>query len=515
MRRTAALAAACGATPAAGALLPVRLRARPSGDRAFVDAAGRERYFHGTNAVTKGPPWVPTTDEYSPDLSMVDRDFEDLEEMGMTVLRLGVMWPGVEPTRGSYNESYLDEVAKIADAAAARGIYTLLDMHQDALSERFCGEGIPAWAAAEDGGSDLLGAFPLPVGPAFREYYAEPLAGGALFPARGECAKHKWSSYALSRAACGAYEALWRNVNGTLEAWAAMWAHVAARFKGRPHILGLELINEPFAGDFYHDPLLLAPWPNPRNADATRLQPAYDRVMAALRGIDDEVLVFFEGVAWGDAGPGFTAPPGGAAGAARSVLAYHYYEPPQGGAALQVRAQVAGARRLRTGAFLTETNRGGVELYEAADAALQSWAHWEYKSFCREDNRTAASPSQNGVWGACKTGFGPSPGQPDAYRTYAPAVAGNATSVRFDATTKAFRLSYAIDPGCALPTEIRVSPARNYPGGVDVAVDPPSAARAAYDPAADPFVVRVAPLPAARRGDAVTVTVTARGGGGR
>ena len=30
--------------------------------------------------------------------------------------------------------------------ASKYGIYTLLDAHQDVLSEKFCGEGIPDWA---------------------------------------------------------------------------------------------------------------------------------------------------------------------------------------------------------------------------------------------------------------------------------------------------------------------------------------------------------------------------------
>lgn len=34
------------------------------------------------------------------------------------------------------------------------GIYTLLDMHQDILSEKFCGEGIPDWAV--DTGSKMV-----------------------------------------------------------------------------------------------------------------------------------------------------------------------------------------------------------------------------------------------------------------------------------------------------------------------------------------------------------------------
>ena len=31
-------------------------------------------------------------------------------------------------------------------SAGKYGIYSLLDMHQDALSDKFCGEGIPDWA---------------------------------------------------------------------------------------------------------------------------------------------------------------------------------------------------------------------------------------------------------------------------------------------------------------------------------------------------------------------------------
>ncbi len=33
-----------------------------------------------------------------------------------------------------------------AHRAGTYGIYTILDMHQDILSEKFCGEGIPDWA---------------------------------------------------------------------------------------------------------------------------------------------------------------------------------------------------------------------------------------------------------------------------------------------------------------------------------------------------------------------------------
>ena len=37
-------------------------------------------------------------------------------------------------------------------SSGKHGIYTLLDMHQDVLSHKFCGEGVPDWAV--DTGSE-------------------------------------------------------------------------------------------------------------------------------------------------------------------------------------------------------------------------------------------------------------------------------------------------------------------------------------------------------------------------
>lgn len=54
-------------------------------------------------------------------------------------------------------------------------------------------------------------------------------------------------------------------------------AHVAGAFKGESHILGAELINEPWAGDVIHRPTLLLP----KIADLKNFQPAYDKLAAA------------------------------------------------------------------------------------------------------------------------------------------------------------------------------------------------------------------------------------------
>jgi endoglycosylceramidase len=76
------------------------------------------------------------------------------------MIRLGTMWPGAEPEKNVFNNTYIELLENITKKAATYGIYTLLDMHQDVLSEKFCGEGAPAWAMKTDG---IFKKFPLPL----------------------------------------------------------------------------------------------------------------------------------------------------------------------------------------------------------------------------------------------------------------------------------------------------------------------------------------------------------------
>src|SRR3990167_2706406 len=66
------------------------------------------------------------------------------------VVRLGVMWPGVMPTSGTVNATYLQVMRGIVDMLGARGIYTIVDLHQDVFSRKFCGEGAPDWLVEPD-----------------------------------------------------------------------------------------------------------------------------------------------------------------------------------------------------------------------------------------------------------------------------------------------------------------------------------------------------------------------------
>jgi endoglycosylceramidase len=92
----------------------------------FVDDQGRVRIFHGVNAVYKVPPWIPQTTGFDPQLSLSSEDITNLQKWGFNVVRLGMMWPGVEPVKGQYDTNYLKAMKQLVDDLGAAGIYTLL-----------------------------------------------------------------------------------------------------------------------------------------------------------------------------------------------------------------------------------------------------------------------------------------------------------------------------------------------------------------------------------------------------
>ncbi|CAK9106592.1 Endoglycoceramidase (EGCase) (Glycosphingolipid-specific enzyme) (GSL-specific enzyme) [Durusdinium trenchii] len=489
------------------------------GTKRFVDSDGRERVFHGTNVVVKGPPWVPTRGAFDRNSSMSSEDLEIMRKLGVRVVRLGVMWPGVEPERGQYNETYLDEIEALVNSAGEHGIYSLLDMHQDDLSEMFCGEGIPKWAVRAPP-KPLLWGFPAPLARAFKDRDVQG------FPSRQECATvTPWDLYQFTEEGSYAYDALYHNVDGIRDAWAQMWAKVASRFRGNTNVLGYEFINEPFLGSFYKDPKVLIP----PFADKKGLQVAYDEISKAVREVDQETLVVFGGNIFDDTGPGFEHPPTGSED--NSVLAYHWYVFPQFEPAwIQFRFQLGAAERLKVGAMLTETGvgfehfntAGGVA--DAADRQLQSWAGWEWKPFCIESEDTLVGKSQNAAWGACKTGVGtvwPSDeGPPEKERqgyarTYAPAVAGEILEMYFESATGRFRLSFRLNTAIATPTELFVAPDVYYPNGLevsahDVSGQPSRDVEIRYDNAKDSNTILVVAKPGAEHDGVVHVSVEAK-----
>ena len=72
-----------------------------------------------------------------------------MADLGLNQVRLGVMWEAVETSPGVYNETYLKRINDTINALGEKGIYTLVDTHQDVLARVICGEGMPDFYAKE------------------------------------------------------------------------------------------------------------------------------------------------------------------------------------------------------------------------------------------------------------------------------------------------------------------------------------------------------------------------------
>jgi endoglycosylceramidase len=224
-------------------LLPIQAR-----DRRIVDTAGRDVLLRGANVNSlaeywQGVPTIPTT------LPVTDADWDLMAARGFSVVRLLMTWSRVEPSRGDIDEDYLDQVEAAVDAAASRGIYTVLDMHQDAYSAFISTtdpascppgtrpakgwDGAPAWATRTDGLSTCLSG------------------------------SDRNSSPAVERAWNNFYD----DVDGIRTSFSAAWGAVAARFAGRPEVAGYDILNEPEV-----------------SRPAAELQPLYDALLADTIG---------------------------------------------------------------------------------------------------------------------------------------------------------------------------------------------------------------------------------------
>ena len=159
---------------------------------------------------------------------MTGEDWDAMAANGFSVVRLIVSWSLLEPKRGTIDQNYVDKVKDAVHAANDRGIYVVLDMHQDAWSmfsatpkgttcpagtEPVRGwDGAPEWATITDGATTCL-----PPG-AERE-----------------------SAPAVQRAFANFYA----NTDGIADQLTQVWSTLAGEFANVPGVAGYDLLNEP------------------------------------------------------------------------------------------------------------------------------------------------------------------------------------------------------------------------------------------------------------------------------
>jgi endoglycosylceramidase len=252
----------------------------------ILDAAGREVILRGVNVNAFVEYWQfsPTRFTTYP-FTVADADL--MQQMGWNAVRLLISWSRVEPESGVYDEAYLDQVEQAVALLESRGLYAIIDLHQDAwgptLAARpdenckghgqpaFGWDGAPGWAT-QDGG-------------------------------KPRCAPN--GTRELSQAVMAAFQAFWNDAPGPdgigiRTHYARMLGHVAARFAPRDSVAGYDVMNEPNA--LY----LIA-------GQLDALAALYADAIAEIRAGEASVgaparLVLFEpGITWADFGQG--APP--------------------------------------------------------------------------------------------------------------------------------------------------------------------------------------------------------------
>ena len=416
------------------------------------DTLGREVLLRGVNAggQAKVPPFFAfgfgddglPEDAGTPAFDAAAARYADrLVAWGVNVARLPFTWEAVEPTRGAFDAVFLDRYAALAAALGDRGIRVIVDFHQDVFARPYCGDGFPLWA------------LPAPVPP---------------IPAPADC--HDWfQGYLQDGPVRDAFDRLWANEDGLLDALEAMWRHVAGRLAAVPGVVGFEILNEPGWGSA--DPAVWAP---------TVLTPFYTRLAAAIRDVAPGVLAFFDSTGF-DAVTASTAlarPEGDGL-----VFAPHWYVP-----SVILLGTWDGADDMLepVGRWRTQGDTWEVPVligefgiradaadgpdylranYAAFDAHLLHATAWEYSWSARDWNEEGMS---------LVDGEGRESGNVDAVvRAYPRAVAGDLVSFAFDPASRAGTLVFdAAGPGIS---EI-AAPARSFPDGLSATVEGPAGA---------------------------------------
>ncbi len=215
--------------------------------RWFKDPAGRVVLLRGVNVAgnSKVPPFVPFSD-----MSKLDA----LHDWGMNVVRLVFTWEAYEPLSEEYDEAYLDALATIAEAAWARGLYVIVDFHQDGYSRHLaqgCGDGFPKWALPPEVSADA--------------------------PDNSD-ACHDWATkVALDNDVHTAFGAFYADTYGVRTRYLDLMARLAKRFGPIEGVIGYDLFNEPWG------------W------EDSELAPLYEDAAVAIRAHHPDAILFVEG----------------------------------------------------------------------------------------------------------------------------------------------------------------------------------------------------------------------------
>lgn len=431
----------------------------------------------------------PPSDKFDAQNSLDKQTIENLRKWGFNVVRLGVMWPGVEPEKGQIDSDYLSAVAKLSLSLAEEGVYTLADLHQDVGSRHFCGEGFPehyveALLADPDSQLSRVASFPAPLGSIAKN--------GSGFPELDACLKRQFSNFYSTYQVGALWSELYRNGSDLRQGFRKFWAAVAETFKDSPQLLAYELLNEP-SGTCLDSSTALecrssgdqVPLRFDNRVEAEKLTPLYREAASEIRRVGATQVILYEPTVW----PKLISsvfPKPALGDDTQQGLAYHIYCEKGDGDSYISGVLCDAAQEVfedsyypflkahrGIGGFMTEFgavggNAGELHhldnLLAKSDEHFQSWTYWQLKLY--KDFTTANSAeslyAEDGSLEVHKL--------KTLSRAYAPAIAGVPILMTFDPASKLFKLDF--NATIAAETELYLNEELHYPEGYQLDITP-------------------------------------------
>lgn len=109
----------------------------------------------------------------------------------------------------------------------------MLDFHQDLLSEKYCGDGVPTWLIDQIHGYKT---FPLPLGKPIK-------LNSSGLPSWNDCNQGNWGSYYFSDDVGRTFNHLYNPNHLLNHKFTQFWLKIVSVFKNNPWIIAYELIN--------------------------------------------------------------------------------------------------------------------------------------------------------------------------------------------------------------------------------------------------------------------------------
>jgi endoglycosylceramidase len=474
----------------------------------LTDGRGRTLELHAVNLVGKcGGGAVNTTAEgtpcvgpaqgpqlayvLSPDAADPGRRFtaadaHTLTRLGFNLVRLGIIWEGLEPGPASVQindpryctphkrgtpfpklapgvdpydpatvRAYLQRTDRIVSLLAHAGVRVIIDMHSDLYGSAFFnpggatpwnGEGAPLWATCTV-------TTPWQPTSAWGDFYNQPPLHVAV---------HHFFANDVSADLQGQY--------------ARVWQAVAGHYRGNRNVIGYEVYNEPNDYSVKHvdDELQCdygGPAKEPRSCADSHPDALRTGLIGAIQSADPGHVVFYE--ANGSTGLGapetigITEP----LRFPRLALAFHTYGnvPAQLVETAVERAKTRTDQKGGPAWILDEfgasnNDAGSAAVVDHAEAANLSWAYWAAMQL----HDPTGGQAYEGLLD--QTTRQPYPNQARAMSVPYPwATAGTPGRQSFFRPAQTYRFRYRVDPKVHAPTLIEIPP-YTYPLGYTVSV---------------------------------------------